>query len=455
MRLSVVEGCLYAIAVGFGELYFVADAVRAGASPILAGLVATLPLWLGAVGPLLVLWMLGRGVRRRSIVVLAVLAQTTVLGLLAWSCAQPTHTAIIVLVSAAAYQVTGQAAGTAWSSWYGDLVPPAVRGRYFALRNRMVHLCTCLGLAAAGSVLAHVEPDTLTNTGGTGFRLVFTIAALARLGSAMLLLASPEPPPPEFPRVREAAQFFCRPESLSVRRIFVVAASLQLSVYIASPFFAPYMLEVLVLDYFEYTLASLAAVMLKFLVLPAWGKIIDQHGARPVYTFAGVLIAIIPVPWLFVGNPAGVVAAQAFSGLSWGAHELGQFSLLLETAPANRRPHVFAALNVCSGTAQILGTAVGALTMWATDDAYMMVFALTIVTRGIVAAWMPRALPVVTERAPIARKHMLLRILGVRPSGGIGHRPMFVDVGTDAEPGKPTQGDAALAGRSPADVATE
>ena len=52
MARSVVEGVLYAVMVGLGEVYFVADAIRLHASAVVVILVSTLPLFLGSLGSL-------------------------------------------------------------------------------------------------------------------------------------------------------------------------------------------------------------------------------------------------------------------------------------------------------------------------------------------------------------------------------------------------------------------
>jgi len=79
MRLSVVDGAAYAIMVGFGETYFLADAVRLGASTLEQGLLVTLPLCTGALGSVIALALLGRFRSRKSVVVAAATAQLSIL----------------------------------------------------------------------------------------------------------------------------------------------------------------------------------------------------------------------------------------------------------------------------------------------------------------------------------------------------------------------------------------
>jgi len=59
MRFSLADALFYALMVGSGEVYFLADAVRLGATALEQALVITLPLCVGTLGPLLALGLLG------------------------------------------------------------------------------------------------------------------------------------------------------------------------------------------------------------------------------------------------------------------------------------------------------------------------------------------------------------------------------------------------------------
>src|SRR5262249_10901287 len=110
-----------------------------------------------------------------------------------------------VILFASLYQVAGQGSSPAWASWYGDLVPDAIRGSYFSRRTRAVQYAIALSMVGAGFVLQLLEPRTFVAggttawlpalaTAGRGFAIIFGAAAAARLGSATLLALAPEPP---------------------------------------------------------------------------------------------------------------------------------------------------------------------------------------------------------------------------------------------------------------------
>ncbi|MFZ1864024.1 MAG: MFS transporter [Polyangiales bacterium] len=431
MRLSLADALFYALMVGAGEVYFLADAVRLGATPLEQALVITVPLCVGTLGPLLSLALLGRFRRRKAVVVTAATAQALVLFSIVLCDARGLLSPRLLIGFASVYQIFAQAAGTAWASWYGDLVPARIRGRYFATRNRIAQMATSASLIMAGVALQRLEPGAAGvvphGAGGLGYALIFGAAGLFRLVSAGLLAASPEPRAELMGHRHESLAFARSNEALSVRRILLFAAGLQLTVYVASPYFGPFMLDELKLTYTEYMAGSVAVVMMKFISLPTWGRFIDRYGARAVFLLAAVLVALVPVPWLWTRGVAMVIAAQALSGLSWGGHEVSQFSLLLESSPARSRLHVFAAMSLLNGLAQLTGSLLGGWLLAAVDRRFAVVFIGSAALRLVVALTAPRVIPQRLGAPGIGRRRLFLRLLGFRVSGGMESRPVPVD----------------------------
>lgn len=431
MRLSLADALFYALMVGAGEVYFLADAVRLGATSLEQALVITLPLCVGTLGPLMSLAVLGRFHRRKALVVTAATAQAFILFSIVSTDATGTLSPRVLIGLACAYQICAQSAGTAWASWYGDLVPARIRGRYFATRNRIAQLSTCGSLIVAGLLLQWLEPGAAgtvaAGAGGLGYAIIFGAAGIFRLVSATLLALSPEPRPELLTDRHQVTSFVRSDEALPVRRILFFAASLQLSVYMASPYFGPFMLEELQLTYTEYMAGSVAVVVMKFASLPAWGRMIDRYGARAVLLLAAVLVGLVPLPWLWVRGVAMVIAAQSLSGLSWGGHEVSQFSLLLESSHARSRLHVFAFMSVLTGLAQLVGSLLGGWLLLAFDRQFAVLFVVSAVCRLGVALAAPAIIPARVGARGIGRRRLLLRLLGFRASGGMESRPMPVD----------------------------
>ena len=431
MRLSLADALFYALMVGAGEVYFLADAVRLGATTLQQALVVTLPLCVGTLGPVMSLGLLGRFRRRKPVVVTAASLQAALLLSIVVVDLSGRLSPNALIGLACGYQIFSQAAGTAWASWYGDVVPGRIRGRYFATRNRIAQLATSASLVAAGLLLQGLEPGAAgavaAGAGGLGYAIIFGSAAAFRIVSVSLLAMSPEPPPELLSNRHETLAFARSNDALPVRRILLFSAAMQLTVYLASPYFGPFMLEELRLSYTEYMAGSVAVVVLKFASLTSWGRLVDRYGARSVFLLAAVLVALVPLPWLWTRGVALVIVAQALSGLSWGGHELSQFSLLLETSPTRSRLHVFAMMSVLTGLAQLLGSLLGGWLLIAVDRRFAVLFVVSAAARLLVALSAPQVIPSEIGARTIGRRRMFLRLLGFRASGGIESRPIAVD----------------------------
>lgn len=433
LRLSIYDGMTYALMVGLGETFFLADAIRLGANTLELGLVVTLPLCVGGLGPLLALRLLPHVGRRRPVVVGAALAQAATLFALAAGDGTGWATPATLIAGSCVYQVAGQAAGTAWSSWYGDLVPTRIRGRYFSLRTRGAHVATFVGLIAGGLLLHGIEPGTATAAAaaqgvrsGGGFALAYAVAGGLRLVSSGLLAASAEgrfhPPPAS----RRIVRLLATKRGAAIWRQLGVVACLMLTVYVSSPYFGPYMLEQLGFTYLEYTAATTAILGMKVVSLPVWGRLVDRAGARSVWLFATLLVALVPLPWLWARGLGWVLVAQGMSGLSWAGFELANFTLLLDSTWRRTRMHAFAALSIVNGSAQLLGALCGVVLAEQLGDRRGL-FAVSLVGRLLVALVLVPSLPVVRDKRPVGRRDLFLRLIGVRPSGGLAHRPMLVE----------------------------
>jgi len=426
LRLSVLDGIAFAFMVGIGESFLVADAVRLLASTTEQGLVVTLPLFVGALGPLIALRYLGRIPRRKPHVVASVAAQAAVWFLLAWLDHAGGNDPLVLITLAAFYQLFGQSSGASWTSWMGDVVPRRLRGRYFGRRNRWIYLSTCLGVLCGGALLERFEPTPDALDAGRGFALLYLLAGLARLGSVLCLWLTPEPAYAGLAPAARALGFLRTARGTRAWRALVFSGALYLSVYVASPFFTPFMLQELGFAYWEYTLATLAIVLFKVLFVPAWGRVIDSHGAHAVFVLAAFLTAVVPLPWLWADGVVWAVVAQAFSGLAWAGYEVSLLALLFESSYRGTRPHVFALQSLLHGGGQLAGSLLGALALTRWNDLRLL-FALSLGTRLALALAMPGFVPRTAPGETPGKGALFLRVIGLRPSGGLAHRPVTDD----------------------------
>ncbi|QDU83401.1 Major Facilitator Superfamily protein [Planctomycetes bacterium Pla163] len=443
LRLSVAEGAAFAIMVGLGETYIIADAVRLGASTLMLGLLVSLPLFVGSLGPFLCLRLLARVTkRRRRIVVAANVLQALNLVALAAVELAGAGTPTLLLAAYALHQLLGQAAGTAWTSWFGDLIPAEVRGSYVARRNRVVYGAIGVGILVGGLLLQWLEPaDSIASgTGGIGFALLFALAGIARGISALLSARTPEPPFAGMstgPRVR---RFLFTERGTRARRLILLVFAIQFTVYLSSPFYTPFMLEDLQLSYVEFTVASLMVMGVKVGILPSIGRAIDQFGPRSTFCMTLILLALVPLPWVFATGFWVIFAAQCFSGLAWGGYEVSLFGLLVGSSYRGTRAQVSAVQQLANGSAQLLGAMAGAGIVALASGDLRVIFAVSCAARLLVAFAAPIVLPAGIGETSVGPHRLLLRVVGFRSGGGIALRPVGgltedpeVEVGLDDE----------------------
>jgi MFS family permease len=425
-RLSFGDGIAYAVMIGAGESFFIANAIRLGATPLEIGLVIALPLLVGSLGPVVVVRLLQRAVRRRPLVVACALLQALSVGAVAVLNAVGGISPWGLIALLCGFQIGGQASGAAWSSWFGDLVPGSVRGHWFAMRTRAVQAAAFVSLVGAGLALHWIEPVEAAvaeaATPSFGFALVFGIATLARLISVVFLALSPEPPFRGLSSRSRLGKFLGTDAGRNVAWLVGGGVVYQAVVYLSGPYFTPFMLESLRLDYAQFTIALGAVVAAKVLTLPAWGRQVDRRGALPAFRWAMVMTALVPAPWLFLDGPIGVWLAQAMSGVAWAGHEIAIFALILESTRSGIRPQLFAVQSVGNAIGQVGGSLGGAAIVgpWG----FVGTFAASLGGRLVVALALPWLLR--EPRLVGPRPQVVLRMVGYRPGVGVVHRPVVV-----------------------------
>lgn len=426
LRLSVADGCFWALMVGLAESYFIAIAVFLGATPPQLGLVVALPLALGGLGPLTTIALLRWRPRRRPLAVTAVAVQVLVLAALAFQLRRCTLDLPELIAGICLYQMTGQGAGTAWASWYGDVVAAETRGRWFSYRNRFIYLSTCVGLVTGGMIMHRLAPGGVTAAGSaSAFAVLLGMAAVFRVVSAGLLLASPEPQFRGLLPRRQAVRAARTRQGGMALRIIMLGALLHFTVYWSSPFFAPFMLEQLHFTYVQYMAASLCAILAKMAASLPWGRLIDRQGARGVYLFCMICVGLVPLPWLLVDGLGLVIFAQLLSGVSWSGYEVGYLSLLLENSRSRERPYLFAMQSLANGWMQLAGAMMASLVILPRVGGYRHMFALSALGRLLVALSAPFVLAGLERGSRAALSQVGWRVFGLRTHGGFSVRPVL------------------------------
>jgi len=428
LRAITGDGVAFSVMVGVGESYVPAFALALGMGNVTAGLVATLPMVVGAVMQLVTPFGVRRlDSHRRWVVACACLQGASFLPLIAaayWGALSRT----LLFATVSLYWAFGMATSPAWNTWVGTLVPAEMRARFFARRNRWAHAALLAGLVLGGAIL---EAGSREERAMLSFALVFAVACAMRGLSAYFLASQSEPRPIPLGDTRiSAAAFVEHAREGGHGRLLVYLLVLQLAVWIAAPFFTPYMLGTLGLSYAQFTSLTGIALAARIAALPRLGRFAHRRGTRRLLWLGALGVIPLPALWLVSDAFAWLLTLQVFAGVAWGAFELATLLSFFEHIPETRRTTVLSMYNLASALAIVGGSLIGTALLRSFDHAggaFALVFLVSSSMRVLALFFLRRAPDVSTPD-----ELMPLRTLAVRPSAGAIQRPVLAGL-SDAE----------------------
>jgi len=359
LRAIVGDGVAFSVMVGAGEAYIPAFALAAGLGEITAGLVATLPMLVGAAFQLVTPWAVRRLGSSRRWVVLCASAQAAsfvplVIAALTGRLSRP-----VLFFAAALYWGFGMATGPAWNTWVTQIVPRPIRSRFFAARSRWSQVAVLAGLIAGGLAL---QAGSASERPLAIFAALFGTALLARAVSSRFLASQSEPggEPPARLRLSPGAFWAIFRDPAHGRLLFYMIW-VQLAVQISAPYFTPFMLGPLKLSYAEYAVLVGTPFLSRIVALPALGSLAHRSGSRRVLWIGSLCIVPLPSLWLVSQQFAWLLVVQVGSGIAWGAYELATLLVFFEHIDERARTSVLSMFNLASALAVVLGAGCGSL----------------------------------------------------------------------------------------------
>jgi hypothetical protein len=356
---SIRDGNAHALTMGVGEAYLSPFAIFLGADNLLIGLLASLPLCVGALSQLWVASALDRVKSRRALCVYPAIAQAlsfVPLFVLPWCF--PEQAARLALFGALLYFVFGSLVVPPWNSWIADLVPPAKRGDYFGRRNKLRTYFQVAGILVAGVVLSLARDSGFELF---GFGLIFLLALAARLLSAHQISKMAEPvyqPPPAHDQFT-LLDFVRRSPWANFGRFTLYAAVFLAATNIAGPYFTPYMLNDLKFSYLEFTAASVAFILAQAGVIHNWGKVADRFGNRKVLAVTGLSLPFVPLLWLASTHVAWILLIQILAGLIWAGFYMSVANFLFDAVTPAKRARCVAYYNTLTNLGLLCGAVLG------------------------------------------------------------------------------------------------
>lgn len=365
--LSISEGAVYSVSEGFGMRYITPFALKLGATNAHIGLLTSLPSLLGNFSQLFTPKLMEK-VSRKKIVVKSALLQAImwlfviVVGALYFifnlnSTITPTMLVVIYTILI----LFGSFLAPAWNSWMKDIVTEN-SGKYFGNRNRIVGFVALISMLTASFILDYFKQTKIF----IGFVILFSIAFIARLISAILLSKKYEPKLTYDKGYYFSFWQFIRyiPKS-NFGKFTMLVTLMQLVTAIASPFFAVYMLKNLGFSYLQWIIVTIASSLASLLIMPLWGKFADHYGNIKLTKITSFLVAFVPLLWvvsIFISKEfllSYLVLIEAFSGIVWAGFNLSSSNFIYDAVTRQRMALCVAYFNLLSGIGIFIGATLG------------------------------------------------------------------------------------------------
>ncbi len=247
--------------------------------------------------------------------------------------------------------------GVGWSMWVEEWVPPRLRGKYFGRRNQIVQLATVVFLLVSGWALSRWNYSIYV------FQGVLLVSVFLRLFSLHWQWVSPtrpyRPAPPMPNSIGQQARIVWAAKSFLM---FVAFGSVWFfAANVFGPFYTVFMFNRVNLSAWEVGAVTALAQVGGALSLPAWGKLLDRYGNKPVMVFSLVIWQVSNFAWCFITPANGYLLYPmwAWGGATGAGFILGLFTVGLRLIPPEAKSFAIglnlAVGSLVAGIAPILG----------------------------------------------------------------------------------------------------
>lgn len=327
--------------------------------------------------------------------------------------------AIVLVLFVTLYASLGGFAVPAWSSLMSDHIPQERRGEYFGWRSKILGFISVVFAFLAGFILNWFKKDVFV-----GFLIIFSAAMSCRFISWYFLTRMYEPPllvPKE--AYFNFLDFLRRIRESNFAKFVIFVALLNFSVYLASPFFAVFMLRDLKFNYLVYILVVTTATCASLLTINKWGRHADKIGNVKILKLTSTLIALIPLFWIPYQHPLYLILVQVFSGFVWAGFNLCASNFIYDAVSPAKRTRCISYFNVLNGVALCSGALLGSYLANRLPHLLgyriLSLFLISTILRLTVALIFSRRIKEVRPVEKVRSINLFYSVIGLRPLLGI------------------------------------
>jgi MFS family permease len=242
-----------------------------------------------------------------------------------------------------------------WTSLISDMVPAAVRGRYFGMRNTILGAVSSLALYAGGQIMEH-------HPGIEGFNYLFLICGVCAVLNVTAYFFYPNLP---FEPSTESNPLSMMGKPVKDKEFLKAIIFLSVFLFlqgISVPFFSYVMLKLLIISYNWISIITIVHTLVMMASYYVWGNLNSRHSAKTLLLWSLPFIAGSCLFWgtlPFLPTMLVLLVVHILLGIGLGGFNQMVFSFTIGDTPKSERPMYIAAYSALTGIAGFLGPVLG------------------------------------------------------------------------------------------------
>lgn len=251
--------------------------------------------------------------------------------------------------------IASAGAGIIWTNMLGDIVPAAIRGKYFGIRNTIVNAIGSLTLFIGGQVLDAYP-------GGTGFQILFIAIFIFALWDVVMFMLHPNIPLTKSTESNVRGMIMRPLRDRTYMSSVILLASWLFLQNLVVPFFSFIMLDILHISYKLVSIITVVQAVFTMGSLYIWGSLNAKYSNRFLLLCTMPIIALACLSWsltLVLPTVVGLLASHALIGIGTGGFNQMAFNFTIGDTPKSERPMFIAMYSAITGFTMFLGPIIG------------------------------------------------------------------------------------------------
>jgi hypothetical protein len=362
VRSSFRDAIYTNLNIGLSESYFAAFMLALGMTEIVSGMGTVIPQFIGVLFQLLSIrrFFTRYSLRRRLVLFLSLQALSFLPLILAGIYQMNSPSLVIGMMSL--YWASLLSLNPPWNRLMGHTIPVPFRIKFFSLRSQFAQFSVFIGLIASGLTL-YVVKDKVSEL--SIFVGIFTMGLFLKCMSIFEVHFNHRDydlPPGSEERIR-LRDFLKRLRGSDQGKLFTFFFFFYIAIYFSAPYFGPYMLKKLRLNYLEFmTITSLSYFGRVFMFKMLHNRARAGH-VEKLLLISAVGISINPLMWSFSQSFWWIVTIEFLSGCWWAGFELSTILLYYQKIDDKERTSIITYIALLNTLGMFLGSLLGALFM--------------------------------------------------------------------------------------------